>query len=359
MEEQVRNLARDFTEQELRKRWEELDCRNSALLTDILKRAANIGVFSFLLSQEIGGAGFSPKDYCIFLEEIAKGCPGIGLIFATHLMGITPILLSKDAGKKIKFLSAIVESEKQNSPLIFTAAINEEKFSGLIPGNIQTAVKSYRLSGSKINVCSGEIANCFSLLARLEGSDKFGWFIIPSNLKGTEIKGEKYRMGLKICPMNNIHFKDVEILPENILDETELSDLVDYYRFFDSPLGAVGLGMAEEAYDIALKYTTERYQGGKIICEHEAVKVILSEMKLSIETAKIFVYNSSHIVASAYASEMAEKVCINAIQLLGGYGYMEDFRVERILRDAKTYQGIVNPVSRKMEYIGREIERLR
>lgn len=381
MEEQIRKLAKDFAENELKKKWEELDCKNSDLLKDILKKSAEIGVFSFLIDEKLGGGGFGAKDFCVFLEEIAKGCGGVGLIYLSHLMGITPILLLNDKEKRDKFLSIITESEKKDSPSIFTLAIKEEKFSKLIPDNIQTMVKvkdkNYILSGNKINILCAEIADYFTLLAKLENSDKFVLLIVPSNLKGIEIKEEKQKMGLKICPINDVFFNDVEISEENILSENiKLSELLNYYKFFDSSLGAVALGMAEEGYNIALKYAKERYQGGKIICEHDVIKIMLSEMKLSIEVARNFVYNSSDLpvpacvtvdrlrqtgnfISSVYASEIAEKVCIDAIQILGGYGYMKDFKLERILRDVKTLQGIINSVSRKMEYIEDEIEKIK
>lgn len=380
MEEQIRKLAEDFAEGELRKRWEGLDCRSSVLLKDILKKSANIGIFSFLIDEEIGGSGFNLRDYCIFLEKISEACAGIGAVFVSHLMGITPILLLKNKEKRDKFLSIIAESEKEGNPSIFTLSIQEEKFEKLIPDNIQTTVKQkdnkkYMLSGEKINVLCAEIASYFTLLARLENNNKFIWLIVPSNSEGIEIKQEKPKLGLRICPINNVYFNDVEIPQENILDEDiRLSDLLNYHKFFDAPLGAIAIGMAEEGWNIALKYTTERYQGGKIICEHDAIKMMLSDMKLSIEVAKNFVYpvrketppslsngvyNSSNIISSAYAVDIAERICIDAIQLLGGYGYMKDFKIERILRDAKTYQSIVNPLIRKTEYIENEIEKVR
>jgi len=401
MEEQIRKLAEDFAEGELRKRWEGLDYKNPDLLKDILKESANIGIFSFLIDEEIGGSGFNLRDYCIFLEKISEACAGIGAVFVSHLMGITPILLLKDTEKRDRFLSIITESEKEGNPIIFTLAIYEEKFSKLIPDNIQTIIKpknkNYILSGNKINVLCAEIASYFTLLTKLENSepiilhkntkgnendgikgfsgDKFVLLTIPSNSKGIEIKEEKDRMGLKVCPINDIYFHNVEIPQENILDEDiGLSDLLNYHKFFDAPLGAIAIGMAEEGWNIALKYTTERYQGGKIICEHDAIKMMLSDMALSIEAAKNFVYpvrketppslsngvyNSSNIISSAYAVDIAERVCIDAIQLLGGYGYMKDFKIEQILRDAKTYQAIINPMSRKMEYINCEVKKIK
>lgn len=359
MEGQIRKLGRKFAEQELRKRWEELDSRNPNLLKGILKKSKDIGIFSFLLSPEIDSTESNLKNYSIFLEEISRGCAGIGVVFVFHLMGITPIYM-----KRNKFLFSITQSEKENNPSIFTLAIYEEKFSKLIPDNIQTIVKprdgNYIISGNKINVLGAEIASYFTLLARLENSEKFALLIVPSNSEGIEIKEGKNMMGLKICPVNDIYFNNVEISQENILDEDiKPSDLLNYYQFFDSSLAVVSLGIAEESYNIALKYTTERYQGGKIICEHDAVKMMLAEMALYIEIVKNLVYNnvSKSILTSAFASEVAEKVCISAIQLLGGYGYMKDFKLERLLRDAKTYQAIINPRLRKMEYIEDKIRK--
>jgi alkylation response protein AidB-like acyl-CoA dehydrogenase len=287
-------------------------------------------------------------------------------------------LLLNDIKKRNKFLSLIPKSEKENNSLLFTLAINEEKFSKLIPDNIESIIKNkgenFIISGTKKNVLCGSVASYFTLLARFENSDRFTLILVPSNYSGIEISQEKHKLGLKICPVNDVTFNDVEIFKENILEHIKLSDLLNYYKFFDGCLASIAVGMAEEAYNIALKYTTERYQGGKIICEHDAVKLLLSDMALSIETAKNLVYsvrkktplslsngvyNSSNIISSAYASDIAEKVCIDAIQLLGGYGYMKDFKIERVLRDAKTYQAIINPHLRKMEYINHQIERVR
>lgn len=365
MQEQIKKLAKDFAENELKKRWDELDSKNPALLKDILKKSANIGVFSFLIDEQLGGGGFSLNDYNVFLKEIAKGCSALALIFVSHLMGITPLLLLKDAEKRNKFLSLITASEKEIKPLIFTLAIYEENFSKLVADNLQTIIKqkdnNYILSGNKINVLGGDIAGYFILIAKLENSDKFFLLIVPANSRGIEIKEEKQRMGLKICPINDVYFNNVEISPDNVLcDNLQLSELLNYYKYFDSSFSAIVIGMAEEVYDIALKYTTQRYQGGKIICEHDIIKIMLADMNWAIESAKKINFNSSdNFISSAYTVEAVEKVCIDAIQLLGGYGYMKDFKIEQILRDVKTLQSIINPISRKIEYAECEINKLK
>lgn len=373
---QIKKLARDFAEKEIRPRWEEIDCASPPSLSGILMVASELGIFSFMVDEDLGGSGLEPLQYAAFLEEISKAAAGMGMIFASHLMGLSPILLAGDTPSRRRLLPKIHDSEVEGGPLIFALALSEERspeIRGLIPDIRATLTKKGRyhsLCGAKENVLCGSLARYLTVLVR-DGDDKLLWVVVPSDLKGIDIKEGRPSLGLRLCPINNIVFDNVKIDKSDILIQDNPPDILRYYGYFDGPLAAVGLGMSRESYKRAFEYALERYQGGKMICDHDAMRIMLSDMVVSMEASKGLVYvsckeaekgnpSTSNILASVHAADVAIKVSIDAVQILGGYGYMKEYQVERIMRDAKTYQtAVVEPFHRKMEYIRREIEEAR
>lgn len=364
MKEQLTQLGKDFSAQELLKKWDILDAASPDLLRDILQKAAAIDIFSSIIDEKLGGSGLTPLEYSAFILEVSKISGGVGLIFASHLMGLTPVFFCDNEDRRAKLLSEITHSEGENiSPLCALAACENNR-SWPDPDQINTILIKREgknvLSGEKTNVIGAEAEACFSVLAKGENNE-FIWLNIDAHSAGISVKKQKPRMGLRICPVNDVVFDTIEIFDEDILRRTDnLNHLNSYYEYFDPALSAVSLGLSKEAANIALKYSTERYQGGKIICEHDAVKMLLPEITLSNERSDALISGESgSILFSANAVLEAEQICLDAIQVLGGYGYMEDYKIERLLRDAKTLEGFIDPNSRKMAAIEQEINKVR
>ena len=364
MKEQLTQLGKDFTSNELLKKWEYLDAESPDLLRDILQKAADIDMFSSVIDEKLGGSGLTPFEYSAFILEVSKVSAGVGLLFASHLMGITPVYFCKNEEKRTKILSDVIASEGEKSSPLCALAVCENNRSWPNPDQIKTTLTKKNekniLSGIKTNVICAELATHLSVLTMGENNE-FIWLNIDAHSKGISITPQRQRLGLRICPVNNVEFDNVEISEEDILSKHEnLNHLHSYYGYFDSALSAVALGISKAAYDIALKYSTERYQGGKIICHHDAVKMLLSEMADSNEKNEALISSESRsILFSAEAVTESERICLDAIQVLGGYGYMEDYKIERCLRDTKTLQSLIDPYSRKMAYIERKINKAR
>ena len=205
------------------------------------------------------------------------------------------------------------------------------------------------------------MAACFTALAKNRRDGTRCWVMVPREARGVEIRPEAPRLGLKICPVNDVAFHEVEVPWENVIPIfPERERLLDFHCLVDPALAAVSIGMSMEAYETAINYAMERYQGGKTICDHDAIKMMLSCMEMSVHASRALAHGgNAGFLASAFAAEAAEQVCLEAVQVLGGYGYMKDYRIERILRDAKTYRALVGSRARRLESVRIAIERRR
>lgn len=362
MEEELRQLGRDFSRRALLPKWDELDEANPALLGDILSEAASAGLFSFVIPDTAGGSGLGTKEYTFLLEEISRVSGSVGALLAGHFVGIAPLLLAGSESAN-SFLSRVSEAESTGTPVLFAAAVQENAQSSFSASNLETTViqngRVCVVSGKKRRVLGAMAATFFSVLARDSAGSALHWLVVPRNADGINMEPEAARLGMRLCPVNDVSFHRVEVPNTNIIasfDSTE--HLSAFYRFVDPALAAVSLGLAVEAYDAALAYACERYQGGRNICDHDAVRIILAEMALSIRAARALMNDpGADCLSSAFAAEMAERVCLDAIQVHGGYGYMRDYRIERILRDVKTFHATVAARARKMASIQGEIDK--
>ena len=364
MREEIRQLGQRFAQNELLTRWDEFDKYSPVIVNQIIARASELGIFSSCIDEDLGGSSFSPSDFGVLLEEISTGCGGIALLFYSHLLGISPILLTKDEKGQNELLRDICKSEEKKKPNLYSMAASEENLVFPKPTNIGTKCIEkngiYILTGGKTNVIGARIASYFTVLAKTN-DERFVWLLVKKDSPGLEIKAEKPKTGLRACPVNDIVFRDIVIQQEDILARSDtLSGLYEYYRYTEVALASVAIGMAKQAYKSGIIYAVERYQGGKIICDHDAIKMMLADMALALESARSMVNSSTDaFLYAANAVLAAEKICLDSIQIHGGYGYMKDYKVERILRDVKTLQSLINPHSRKMTYIENIIEKRR
>lgn len=362
---EIRKLGRDFSKAELARKWDELDRQNPEHLKSVLKAAARNGALSFLAGQNEGGAGLSVSDYCSFVEEVSRACPGAGMLFAAHAQGIAPLLLLSDNDTARGFLSGIAASEAKDIPVLFTAAIYEDSDRTTNPDNIKTEYvekgETVIVTGAKSNVLCGASASYYAVAARCKASGAMSIIMMPSGSGGISVKEEKKRIGLRFCPVCDVDFKNAATSNKYILlKDAQPEFFRKWTEYSDPALAAVATGIAVEARVAALKYSVERYQGGKQICDHDLVRMMLADMESRTRAARALAYSGEGgLFASGFAAEAAEKTCLDAVQIHGGYGYMEDYRVERYLRDAKALTAIGGSASRGIEYVGLEIEKMK
>jgi alkylation response protein AidB-like acyl-CoA dehydrogenase len=362
MHEEIRKLGSDFSRTALAPEWERLDVHSPALLNDIIEQAAAAGILAFTVPERAGGSGLGPEEFSIFIEEVSRVCPAAAAVFASHFAGIAPLILAQN-DNAARILSSITSSEGRGKAALFTPAIRENASRDFIPEHTQTTIEGtssgFLIRGAKTKAPAGEKAEYFTVLARDENNGSLAWAVVPRASKGIEVSQAAKMLGLKLCAFNEIHFDGVEIPSENIFVVSK-AQLLAYHRFIDPVLAAVSIGAAAQARSVAIKYTLDRYQGGTMISEHDVIRDMLLDMEMRLRASRALAYGpDADALGAPFAAAAAEQICLDAIQILGGYGYTEDYRIERFLRDVKTWASTLDSRARGMQYIAAEMENLK
>ena len=356
-QEEIRATAREFARAELAPHsaaWE----RDAAFPREALKAMGRLGFMGMTVPPEWGGAGADYVAYALALEEIAAGDGAVSTIMSGHnSVGCMPILEYGTSAQKERYLRPLARGEK------LCAFCLTEPQGGSDAAAIKTRAElhdgRYVINGAKQFITSGknaDIALIFAVTAPNAGKRGISSFIVETESSGYRVGRIEKKMGQNASDTCEIHLDNLEIPAQNRLGEEGQG-----YRIALSNLegGRIGIaaqcvGMARAAYEIALAYAQQRQSFGKPIIQHQAVAFRLAEMATAIEAARQLVLHAAALrsagrpclveaaMAKLFASEMAERVCSDAIQTLGGNGYMQEYDVERIfraVRGAKIYEG--------------------
>ncbi len=356
-QEEIRSTAREFARAELAPHsaaWE----RDAAFPREALKAMGRLGFMGMTVPPEWGGAGADYVAYALALEEIAAGDGAVSTIMSGHnSVGCMPILEYGTSAQKERYLRPLARGEK------LCAFCLTEPQGGSDAAAIKTRAElhdgRYVINGAKQFITSGknaDIALIFAVTAPNAGKRGISGFIVETQASGYRVGRIEKKMGQNASDTCEIHLDNLEIPAQNRLGEEGQG-----YRIALSNLegGRIGIaaqcvGMARAAYEIALAYARQRQSFGKPIIQHQAVAFRLAEMATAIEAAHQLVLHAAALrsagrpclaeaaMAKLFASEMAERVCSDAIQTLGGNGYMQEYDVERIfraVRGAKIYEG--------------------
>lgn len=350
---QIRDAARRFAQERLKPLAAERD-RLALFPGEALAEMGQLGFLGMLVPEKWGGAGVSHLAYAMSLEEIAAADGACSTIMSVHnSVACMPLLRYGTDEQKERFLRPLATGES-----IGGFALTEPQ-AGSDASKLRTRARrdgdDYILSGCKQFITSGKHAGAIITFAVTDpdaGKKGISAFIVPTDLPGYEVARVEEKMGQHASDTCQIQFNDVRV-PSSFL----LGNEGEGYRIALSNLegGRIGIaaqsvGMARAAFEVARDYARERSSFGKAIIEHQAVAFRLSDMATQIEAAKHLVYYAAATrqmgrnclteasMAKLFASEMAERVCSDAIQILGGYGYLKDFPVERIYRDVRVCQ---------------------
>ena len=356
-QEEIRATAREFARAELvphSAAWE----RDAAFPREALKAMGRLGFMGMTVPAEWGGAGADYVAYALALEEIAAGDGAVSTIMSGHnSVGCMPILEYGTSAQKERYLRPLARGEK------LCAFCLTEPQGGSDAAAIKTRAElhddRYVINGAKQFITSGknaDIALIFAVTTPNAGKRGISSFIVETQSSGYRVGRIEKKMGQNASDTCEIHLDNLEIPAQNRLGEEGQG-----YRIALSNLegGRIGIaaqcvGMARAAYEIALAYAQQRQSFGKPIIQHQAVAFRLAEMATAIEAARQLVLHAAALrsagrpclaeaaMAKLFASEMAERVCSDAIQTLGGNGYMQEYNVERIfraVRGAKIYEG--------------------
>ncbi len=320
---------------------------------DAVRKMGPLGLLSLNIPEEYGGAGVDAVSAAIALEEIAWGCGSTALAIAAHNgLGTTPIVLYGSDELKEKWLPLVASGKNKLAALALTEPGAGSDLQG---GVVTKAVKDgneWVINGAKMWCTNASIAEYIITLVRTDatgGSRSLSQILVPTDTPGLRIGPPEKKMGLHGSPTHAVAYEDVRVPLGNLIGE-EGRGLHQTLATLDGGrigIGAISIGLAQASFEYAVNYARERNAFGKPIAEQQAIQWMLADAATEIEAARTLLYktawlkeqgrnyNQEAAMAKMFATEMAERVCRNSIQIHGGYGYSSEYPVERIYRDAR------------------------
>jgi alkylation response protein AidB-like acyl-CoA dehydrogenase len=354
---QIRDMARVFAQRELAPTAAERD-RMGRFPRDAFTRMGELGMMGMTVPAEHGGAGTDYVSYVLAVIEIAAACGASSTAFQVHNSLVCLGLLNHGtAEQKERFLKPLARGAQLGAFCLTEPGAGSD--AAAITTRARRAGNKYVLSGSKQFITSGQSADVALVFAVTDpGAGKHGIsaFIVPTDTPGYKVVRREHTMGQRSSDHCQVAFEDCEIVPEQMLGNEGDGLRIALGNLEGGRIGvaAQSFGMARSAYDAALAYAKERRTFGKPIIDHQAVGFRLADMATALQAAELMVLHAARLrdqgrpclkeasMAKLFASEAAEEICSSAIQIHGGYGYLNDFPVERIYRDArvcKIYEG--------------------
>ena len=348
----IRDTIREMVQDRVAPRAAEID-ETAEYPKDIEELFAGNGVMAIPFPEEYGGISGSSVTICMGIEEIAKVCATSSLVLAVQALGSYPILVAGSEEQKHRLCPPLAQGR------VVAYALSEPG-SGSDAAAMKTTAKRYGgeyvLNGSKIFITHGSVADSLVVFARSDseaGARGISAFVLEREESPWEVVKIEHKLGIRGSPTAMLAFDDVRVPVRNRLGEEGQGfklalAVLDRSR---PGIGAQALGIAEGALDYAIGYAKERQQFGQPIASFQGIQFMLADMATQIEAARHLVYLAATKVdertpdltkiaamAKLFASDMAMKVTTDAVQILGGYGYIQDYPVERMMRDAKITQ---------------------
>jgi len=347
----IQEMVRDFAEREIKPFAREHD-ENATFPIETFKKMGKLGLLGIPFPEEYGGSGGDTISYVIAVEEIGKACGGTGLSYAAAIsLGASPIYYFGTEEQKQKWLVPMAKGEALGSFGL------TEPNAGSDAGGTQTRAElvgdEYIINGEKQWITNAGYARQVIVTAvtgkREDGKKIITSLIVPTDAEGVSIRCDYDKMGVRASNTCQIVLENVRVPKENVLGDPNRG-FSQFLKTLDGgriSIAALSVGIAQAAYEKALKYAKERVQFGQSISKFQAIQFKLADMAMEIELARNMVYKAAWLkdsnkpfgkeaaMAKLFASEMGFRVCNQAIQIHGGYGYMKEYDVERHLRDIK------------------------
>lgn len=351
--ELVRKLAREFAETELTKEILDKVEEEEVFPEEILDKMAKAGFFGIKVPKQYGGQGGDARSYVIVMEEIAR-VSGVASIYVSSPNSLSggPFLLSGNAEQKEKYLRPVVTGEKK---VCFALT---EPGAGSDAGGMQTtAVKDgdyYILNGRKTFITMAPLADWAVVYAKTDmsmGTRGISAFIVDMKQEGVSCGKPEKKMGVVGCATSDIILENVRVHKDNLLGQ-EGKGFINAMKTLDTGrmgVAAQSIGVAQGCLDEAIKYAKERKQFGRPIAKFQAIAFMLAEMATKLEAAKNLVYKTAWLIdngqdasmaasmAKFYASEVCNEIAAKTVQIHGGYGFIKDYKIERMFRDCRVF----------------------
>lgn len=358
-EELFRSSVREFAEGEVRPRVEAME-HASKLDRDVIRQCFELGLMAIETPEEYGGAGSTFFNAIVAIEELARIDASVSVFVDVHNTLVTNAFLRWGSE----------EQKKKYLPQMAEGRVGAYALSEASSGSDAFALKTravdkgdhYELTGQKLWITNGNEAEIFVMFATVDPSAGYKGitaFIVEKDFEGFSVGKKEDKLGIRASSTTELILDNCKVPKENVLGEVGKGYKVSIETLNEGRIGigAQMLGIAQGAYESALKYTSEREQFGQPINSYQGVQFQLAEMVVEIEAARLLVYNAARLkdagksflkeaaIAKLYSSRVAEKVSSKAIELYGGYGYVKDYPVEKFWRDSKIgaiYEGTSN-----------------
>ncbi len=371
-QQMIVDIARQITDERIIPARAHLD-EHHEFPRDILNEMAQADLFGVAIPEQYGGFGGGVFDVVLAIEQIGRGCIGVGTAFAANFLGVFPILLAGSAEMKEKYLPAVVSGEK------FAAFGLTEANAGSDASGIQTTAvldgDHWVLNGTKQWITNGGEAQIYTVVAMTDknkGARGASLFVVEEGDPGFSFGPKEKKMGIRASSTTELIFKDCRI-PKDRLVGRQGTGFITVMKTLDLSrpgIASLGVGLAQGALDMAATYAKQRNQFGKPIISFQAVQHMLADMAIGVEASRALVYQAAkHIdahpkdmskvssMSKIFATDTAMKVATDAVQVMAGYGYMCEYPAEKMMRDAKIlqiYEG-TNQIQRNV--VGQELNK--
>jgi acyl-CoA dehydrogenase len=347
----LREMAHDFAAKEMRPVAWEYD-RDGTWPQDIVEKAWDVGLMNSHIPEEYGGAGAGFLDGCVIEEELSWGCSGIQTSLGCNGLATTPVMLGGSEALKREYLGRLTEA-----PLLASFCLTEPDAGSDVSSMRTTAVRQgdkYVINGSKCFITNGGYANWYTVYAKTDkeaGHRGISAFVVPRDA-GVVVDKKEDKLGQRASNTATVSFNDVEVPAGNMLGEENKGFKLAMMALDRTRPGvaAMAVGIARAAFEFAADYAKERVQFGAPIAMHQGIQFMLADMATDIEAARLLTWKSAVLLdqgmrntlvsshAKRFAADAAMKIATDAVQIYGGYGFMKDYPVEKLFRDAKIMQ---------------------
>ena len=351
----IRKLARDFAETELTNDILDEIEETGQYPTELLDKMGTAGFFGIKTPKEYGGQGSDYVSYVIVLEELGRVSAVTDIwVSAPNSLGGGPLMLAGTEQQLQKYLRPIATGEK-----IMAFALTEPGAGSDAGGTVTTAVRDgdfYVLNGRKTFITTAPVADWCIVYAKTDpkqkGSRGISAFIVDMRLPGVSCGKSEHKMGIIGCPTSDIILEDVRVHKDDLLGEENRGFQNAMMTLDIGRIGvaAMSIGVAQGALDEAIKYAKERKQFGRRIAEFQSISFMIADMATKLQAAKELVYRAAQLkeinspesgtaasMAKYYASEICNEIAAQAVQIHGGYGFIKEYKVERIYRDCRVF----------------------
>jgi len=347
----LRELAHDFAEREIRPVAWEHD-KDGTWPQDIIQKAWEVGLMNTHIPEEYGGPGVGYLDGCLIEEELSWGCSGIQTSVGCNGLATAPVMLAGSEEIKREYLGRLTEE-----PLLASFCLTEPDAGSDVSGMRTTAVKKgdkYVINGSKCFITNGGYANWYTVYAKTDkeaGHRGISCFVVPRDA-GVVVDKKEDKMGQRASNTATISFNDVEVPASHLVGEENKGFKVAMMTLDRTRPGvaAMATGIARAAFEFATEYSKERVQFGVPIAMHQAIQFIIADMATDVEASRLLTWQSAVLLdqgkrntiqsshAKRFAADAAMKIATDAVQVYGGYGFIKEYPVEKLMRDAKIMQ---------------------